>query len=276
MAQKDLPSASSRAGRRQRVPVRFTDSFGLVLLLILLDYLAISTLSAYLWGDAITIVLLGSTLLFALRTSHSQRIWQLLAILFVVVALIGLAIVTFAPGGALAGSTATLSLSAGVLLIVTPVAILRRIIRHTTVTVETILGAVSVYLLLGFSFASIYAMISLLSSSPFFVDYPTAQTTDYLFFSYTTLTTVGYGNLVPAGNIGRMFAMIEALLGQIYLVIVVARLVSLWGGQPPSTDDRPASDSTQSAPVKQKWNPSVHRRDAHGDLLRHAETTDQE
>src|SRR5262249_59285017 len=66
---------------------------------------------------------------------------------------------------------------------------------------------------------------------------------DFLFFSFTTLTTVGYGNLIPAGPLGQALAMVEALLGQIYLVVIVARSVSLWG------QDRPAVGPRQhSAP----------------------------
>ena len=51
---------------------------------------------------------------------------------------------------------------------------------------------------------------------------------DFLFFSYTTLTTTGYGNLVPAGTVGQSVAVLEMLLGQIFLVTLVAGLVSLW------------------------------------------------
>ncbi len=114
---------------------------------------------------------------------------------------------------------------------------------HERVTTETVLGAVCVYLLLGFSFALLFMAIGYVSSLPFFTGQLHATASQYLFFSYSTLTTVGYGNLVPAGSVGQTFAMLEALVGQIYLVIVVARLVSLWGpsrptrSRPPHTQD---------------------------------------
>lgn len=246
MAKQHPSSASALTGwvhRIRRIRMEPADSFGLVLVLILLDYLAISTISAYLWGEGVIILLLGSTFVFALQASLSRRVWRLLAMAFLIGGLGCLAVITFVPGITSVGST--ISLSAGVLLIVTPIAIVRRIIRHTVVTAETLLGAVAVYLLLGFSFASIYSLIGLFAPSPFFADYPHPEATDYLFFSYTTLTTVGYGNLVPAGNIGRMFSMGEALLGQIYLVIVVARLVSLWGGRAPAPDSSAPDSSAQ-------------------------------
>ena len=54
------------------------------------------------------------------------------------------------------------------------------------------------------------------------------QGSDFLFFSYTTLTTTGYGDLVPAGQPGQMVSGLEMMLGQIFLVTLVAGLVSLW------------------------------------------------
>ena len=57
---------------------------------------------------------------------------------------------------------------------------------------------------------------------------PPPASSDYLFFSYTTLTTTGYGNLVPAGTVGQSLAVLEMLVGQIFLVTLVAGLVSLW------------------------------------------------
>ena len=66
------------------------------------------------------------------------------------------------------------------------------------------------------------------------------------YYSFVTLTTVGYGNLVPASNLGQTLAMLEAMLGQVYLVIVVSRLVSLWGRAVPRntrTRDTTADDA---------------------------------
>jgi hypothetical protein len=65
-------------------------------------------------------------------------------------------------------------------------------------------------------------------STPFFGTGVSLDHGDILFFSFTTLTTTGYGNLVPAGQPGRMFAGLEMLMGQIFLVTLVAGLVSLW------------------------------------------------
>lgn len=221
--------------------LRPLDSFGIVLLLIILDYVVVSAAPSSGWGKVSVVVLLGATLLFALRTSQARRIWQLLAATYLLVSTLFTLISVVVPGAR--DFSQQTSILAGVLLIVTPIAILRRISMHTIVTNETVLGAVCVYLLIGFSFAFIYLAISYFGPTPFFVGQAHATSNQCLFFSYTTLTTVGYGNLVPAGNVGQTFAMLEALSGQIYLVIIVARLVSLWGQQTP----RAAAKSNASA-----------------------------
>lgn len=219
------------------------DSYGIVLLLIILDYIALSTMTRFEWGQLIIAVLLGATLFFTLRTSQARPIWQVLAIAYLlastVLTLIGIA----APEKNQVGQLTTII--GGLLLIATPFIILRRISTHAVVSSETVLGAICVYLLLGFSFAFIYLAIGFFGSTPFFEGQSQANTTanDFLFFSYTTLTTVGYGNLVPASNLGQTFAMLEALCGQIYLVIVVARLVSLWGQTRSALESRRVGES---------------------------------
>src|SRR5689334_9789421 len=223
--------APHKVGQRIRGLARPADSYGLVLLLLVLDYIAVSAITDNAWGRVVIVVLLGATLLFALRTSHAHRIWQILAIIYLVASTL-VTVVSIVVPGATDFSSQT-SLVGGLLLLITPVAISRRIVAHRFISTETVLGAICVYLLIGFSFSFIYSAIGFVSGAPFFEGQTQASSNDYLFFSYTTLTTVGYGNLIPVGSIGQTFAMLEALFGQIYLVIVVARLVSLWGQERP-------------------------------------------
>ncbi|HEX5440249.1 MAG TPA: potassium channel family protein [Ktedonobacterales bacterium] len=232
MEERSTSQAPHKAGHRIRGLARPADSFGLVLILLVLDYVAVSAITDNAWGRVVIVVLLGATLLFALRTSHARRIWQLLAALYLVVSTL-VTVVSILVPSATDFSTQT-SLVGGLLLLITPVAISRRIVAHRFVTTETVLGAICVYLLIGFSFSFIYSAIGFVSGAPFFGGQTQATANDYLFFSYTTLTTVGYGDLVPAASVGQTFAMLEALFGQIYLVIVVARLVSLWGQERPA------------------------------------------
>lgn len=88
----------------------------------------------------------------------------------------------------------------------------------------TILGALSIYLLIGTFFAALFRAVAAFSNEPFFVT-KAARTVDYLYFSFVTLTTTGYGDLTARTDLGRMLAVTEALLGQLYLVSVVALVV---------------------------------------------------
>jgi hypothetical protein len=226
-------SGTVPAGARGRLHtfLQRTDTYGLVLILILLDYIAVSALNDSSWSRVCIVVLLGLTLWYTLRVSGARRIWRLLAIVFLVGSTVSAIISELTPREDVLAQR--LTITCGVLLFITPIAIARRISTHRVITVETVMGAVSVYLLIGMSFAFMYSGIAYLSGAPFFSGQSTATINDYLFFSYSTLTTVGYGNLVPEGTVGQTFAMLEALFGQIYLVIVVARLVSLWGQERP-------------------------------------------
>jgi hypothetical protein len=225
-------------GWRDRIS-QLSESYGLVLVLIIVDYIVVSTLVDTTWGRVLSVFLLGSTLWITVRTSRAHRIWQLLAVAYIVISTISAIVGALVPGADAA--LQAISILVGLLLIATPFIILRRISTDTVVTTQTVLGAVSVYLLIGFSFAFIYSAVALVSHpAPFFTEVPKTTLNSTLFFSYTTLTTVGYGNLVPAGNLGQSLAMLEALFGQIYLVLIVARLVSLWG------QERPPRNSSQS------------------------------
>jgi hypothetical protein len=97
------------------------------------------------------------------------------------------------------------------------------------VKLQAINGVLSLYLLLGMAFAFLYGAIDNLGADAFFVSGADATVSRCLYFSFTTLTTVGYGDLVAASDLGRTLAIFEALLGQIYLVTVVSLLVSNLG-----------------------------------------------
>ena len=99
------------------------------------------------------------------------------------------------------------------------------------------MAALCIYVLLGMLWAFIYQAIGAFSDDPFFAQPVSATSADYLYFSFVTQTTVGYGDLSAATNPGRAFAVLEALLGQLYLVTVVALVVSRLRPR-----DRPGAD----------------------------------
>jgi hypothetical protein len=137
--------------------------------------------------------------------------------------------VVLAVVSALGGGSAALGVAAliqVVLLVVAAGEMLGATLREQEVNFRTILGAISVYVLLGILFTYVYSAVDKLQAGQFFGQ--PIKTGDFIFFSVTTLSTTGYGNLVPAGQPGRMLAGIEMLVGQIFLVTLIAGLVSLW------------------------------------------------
>jgi voltage-gated potassium channel len=93
-------------------------------------------------------------------------------------------------------------------------------------SLQTMFGVLCIYLLLGLLFGTLFGAIQSLSEESFFTNDDERSTSDFLYFSFATLTTVGYGDLVAATNLGRSLAIAEALIGQIYLVTVVALIVA--------------------------------------------------
>ena len=150
------------------------------------------------------------------------RLAVAVAVLAVVAALIAQAVSSTRLVGLAFGADA-------ILLAIAALTILRRVILGASqVDFRTILGAISVFTLLGLLFAFLFVGFANASHMEFFTGDPDPRSSDYLFFSYTTLTTTGYGNLVPAGTVGQSFAVFEMLVGQFFLVTLVAGLVSLW------------------------------------------------
>jgi hypothetical protein len=104
-----------------------------------------------------------------------------------------------------------------------------RVLRHRVVTMQTVFGALSAYLLIGFMFAALFTAAATLTTTPLFANGEPADPDGIQYFAFITLTTTGYGDLTPAGQPGRSLAVLEALAGQIFLVTLVARLVSVLG-----------------------------------------------
>ena len=113
----------------------------------------------------------------------------------------------------------------GLLLMLTVGLLLRQILLLPTVTIQSIFGAISAYLIIGLMFAAFYSAINDLQGGFFAAGQPGNLST-FQYFSFTTLTTLGYGDFTPLEAGPRAVAMIEAMSGQIFLATLVARLVS--------------------------------------------------
>ena len=118
------------------------------------------------------------------------------------------------------------SLAWALLALLTPVLVLRRVLKHKVVTSQTLAGVLAVYLLIAVAFNYAFSAASDLGGIEFFAQ--SEPSTSFMYFSLVTITTLGYGDLQPVAAGARYLATAEALLGQILLVTVVARLVSLY------------------------------------------------
>lgn len=204
--------------------------FGLVLLLILATLTIQLAFPEEGWARLTVVTLQGVTLIAALLASRIGAIHvRVLGAAVAVVILISLSI--FVGSGDLSPAPAKLL---GLLLAaVAPVAIISGVARHMrsdgAVTVQTMFGVLCVYLLIGLLFATGFGLIEAVTDSHFFAHNIAGNSSDFLYFSFATLTTVGYGDLTAATDLGRSLAIAEALIGQIYLVTVVALIVSNMG-----------------------------------------------
>jgi uncharacterized membrane protein len=176
------------------------------------------------WALLLTTVVLATALSIAMLVSGVQpkvvRAWLGVAVLGVGVSvLIALTQETRTAGGYLA-------ITSLVVTAATIGAIARRIWQHVEISVLTVLGAVCVYVLIGLSFAFAYEVVGAFGSQPFFASQEAGTRSEYVYFSFITMATVGYGDLAAQGGLGRALAVTEGLLGQIYLVTAVAALVS--------------------------------------------------
>ena len=177
----------------------------------------------------IVAALAGASLLLALRTAHVAR--RLLVVAAAAAALVlAVSIVRATAGGV--GEGAARAMNAGLVCLGPPavaLGVVRRLRSTGEVRIDAVMGVLSLYMLLGMLFAFVFGAIDRLGGDPVFADGVSATVSRCLYFSFTTLTTVGYGDTVARSDLGHTLAMFEALIGQIYLVTVVSLLVSNLG-----------------------------------------------
>lgn len=201
--------------------------FALVLLLVLASVSFQVAAPDADWSRMLTIALGAVTLAASAWAAEAQhavvRVAVGVAVLLALAALIMQIFTGEVP-------VATAALMNGLLLAFAPtvvaVGVVRDLRRSGEVTLRTLSGVLAIYLLVGMLFSFLQAATGALQNEPFFAGHPTAGRSEFLYFSYVTLSTTGYGDFVPATDLGRMLAVAEALLGQIYLVTVVALIVA--------------------------------------------------
>jgi uncharacterized membrane protein YhdT len=109
--------------------------------------------------------------------------------------------------------------------------ILRELIPTERVTSDIIRGGICIYFLLGFFWAATYNIVQIFDSDSFTSAAKTTTRADLIHFSFTTLTTIGYGDISPLSKVARVLANLEGIVGVLYPAIFIARLVGLQNGR---------------------------------------------
>ena len=215
--------------------------YGVVLALVIASIALQMILAASDSSRFATIALQALTLVAAVRASGIQRTGTRIAALVGVVAVLA-SLITWIIRGDIPQAPA--AIVNGLLVAVAPFAIARGLLhdlrREHEVTVATLAGVLSIYLLVGMFFSFLYGVVGAVDADALFAEVAKSNREDQIYFSFVTLCTVGYGDLTPAGNLPRAFSVAEMLVGQIYLVTIVSLIVgnlSARRGRAPGASD---------------------------------------
>jgi Ion channel len=215
---------------------RRTGRYGLLLLATVLSVAVQGTVDPGAVQQVIVTGLAGACLLLAFRAANlTPRLIQIAGAL--AIAALAVALVRATAGGI--GDGAARCMNAALVALGPPavaVGVVRDLRTTGRVRIEAVFGVLSLYMLIGMAFGFIYGAIDQLGGAPFFAGGQTATVSHCLYFSLTTLSTVGYGDFVARTDLGHTLAVSEALVGQIYLVTVVSLIVSNLG-RPARRDD---------------------------------------
>lgn len=205
--------------------VRVLDSYVSLLVLLLANFFLLELVDDRRWGSIASTLLGAAALVVALsepETGHTVRRRDAVLI-SVAVGLSLLLLLT--TSDRLVG----LSYLIPVVLLVSatlPVTV-ARVLAHRQVTVETIFAAICIFVLVGMMFGFVYLAIDS-AHAPFFRQDGPHDQGEFLYFSFVVLTTLGFGDLTPTEGLPQALVALEALLGTVFLVTLVARLVTLW------------------------------------------------
>jgi Ion channel len=226
MAIASCPAAIIAVVRPEVVHHRYSVVLGLILACLTFQLAAPD-------GDGarfVAVVLQAATLIAAVITSRAHR-WVVRTTIAACV-LLAAAAAGFVFGTEEFGGDSARMISLLLVSLAPPVIVLglREHFREAGgITLQTMFGVLCIYLLIGMFYGTMYGAIESVSNEPFFVSGGTEDISDFLYFSFSTLTTTGYGDLVAATSLGRSLAITEALVGQIYLVTVVGLIVAGFG-----------------------------------------------
>jgi hypothetical protein len=182
------------------------------------------------WARAVALALEGLALLVVVATSRDRE-----SVRRTRAAVVGVCAVLLVAGVAAgvvppAGATA-LSAIAGTAVSLALISGLVRLVRQAGVTLQAVAGALAIYLQLGLIFAWLIGFVAHIDSAPYFAQGGDATQAERVYFSFSVLTTTGFGDFTAAQPVGRGLAVVEMLSGQLYLVTVIGVLVSGFVGR---------------------------------------------
>jgi hypothetical protein len=181
--------------------------FGLVLILLLANFMVLMAGSTQRWVRPLSVALSGATLLAALFAANVAPRLRHAATICVAVAFVASLSLVAIGGRASDGGQGLLN--AG-LVIVAPIAIAHSAYRRRVVDMQTIMASLCMYVLFAMWWAFVFIAIGSLGSTPFFVQQAHPTSADYLYFSFITQLTVGYGDLTAATDLGRACSVLDA------------------------------------------------------------------
>jgi hypothetical protein len=223
-----MNSSTDRLQARIRArTARLLDDYRLVLLLQIAAFLMITGGNSLIWRMAVIPTLTAGVLATYYASNAKPRTMATATVLAV-----GAGIFALVAAVADDRLISPWILAPMALVVVSaPAVILRRILSHRIVTMKTIVGSICVYVYLGLIFAILFGLVDSIESEPFFAQGPATRPGQYTYFSFVTVTTLGYGDLSPGTDFGQGLVVLATLTGSIYMVTLVARLVSMYGLQ---------------------------------------------
>jgi len=205
--------------------VRVLDSYATLLALLLANFFLLELVDDRRWGAVGSTLLSALALVVAISDPDAGRTLKRRHVVTIACCVALAPLVLIFDSASVVGLTYLLPVA--LLVTATLPVTLTRVLQHRRVTHETVLGALCSYVLLGLLFAFLYLAVHDLGGD-FFVQSGPHEQSEYVYFSFVALTTLGFGDLSPAVGLPQALTVLEALLGQVFLVTLVARLVTLW------------------------------------------------
>ncbi len=203
--------------------LRASKSYAFVLVMIIASFVFAAVAPDANWSGSALLLLETATLVIALWTAGLAATGSKLSLgLISLSAAAAVALIVWG-GSTLQGTVGLLSAA---LVVAIGLAIVIGVLDQGEVNRQAVTGAVCIYLLIGFFYVFVYGAIAAFGHGYLFAQGTDGTRSIRLYFSYVTLATVGYGDYTMAGSLGRTLSVLEALMGQLYLVTILALLVS--------------------------------------------------